>query len=97
MSAPIQNVYFYDPDSITTLQAQVAALQTNVGYGLDDNSLIMGGVTGNQWYVDLFTGNYGLYATNEIGVSSGANTLSGGSLTQSTPLMSDIIVQIIKD
>ena len=33
MSAPIQYVYFYNPASITTLEAQVAALQTDAGYG----------------------------------------------------------------
>jgi CubicO group peptidase (beta-lactamase class C family) len=66
-------------------------------YGLDDNSLIMSGVTGNQWYVDLFTGNYGFYASTEIGLSSGANVLAGGSEIQDRKLMSDIIVQIIKD
>ncbi len=66
-------------------------------YGLDENTLFNGGATGNAWYIDLFTGNYAFYATPEILLSSGANSLAGGSIPSGPSLMSDIIVQLIKD
>ncbi len=72
-------------------------ITTNTIYGFDENTLFNGGATGNGWVVDLYTGNYYVYGTPEISISSGTISQAGGSRTADSELSSDILVQLIRD
>jgi hypothetical protein len=85
MSAPIQNVYFYNPSTITSLQSQVAALQNQVGYGqtLSTNtaSYLATGAYSLQNRAPIYYGTGGLKPGNVIPQSTlvdGAPLLNGG-------------------
>ncbi len=73
-------------------------------YGFDESTIYGGGATGNCFYVDFYTGNYFIFATPELGLSTGAIPVPpleaisvSGSATYSKALESYMIKQLIKN